>query len=344
MIGPLSMTATSTNEAFRSELEPYRRAITAHCYQMLGSLQDAEEVTQDSLLRVWQRRDELRDAAAAKAWLYRIATNACLDTLKQRRRRRRLQPHLVVAEPDTPMALADAELLWLEPAPDALFDWADDEAKRPDARVAMRESISLAFMTALQLLRPKQRAAFLLGDVLGLRPREIAEMLETSETSVNSLLQRARKNLDGAAPAPEGPADRVEEDALRRYIALWESGNIDAFTAMLAHDAVVSMPPQPTWYTGTAAIRQFFERARATSRQHRFVRVRANGAPAVAVYTRSDENADYRASGITVLCLRGSHIIQVTRFVTPHLFPLFGLPEALPRDGISASSFLDSRR
>lgn len=328
------MTAISSNEAFRAELEPHRRAITAHCYRMLGSLQDAEEVTQDSLLRGWQRRDQLRDSAAAKAWLYRISTNACLDRLKQRRRRRRVQPHLVApaADPDKPGGLSDPELLWLEPAPDSLFELPDDEAKRPDVRVSMRESISLAFMTALQFLPPKQRAAFLLVDVLGWRPRDTAELLKTSETSVNSLLQRARKNVDAAPAEPGWPSDRVEEEALRRYIAMWETGNIDAFTAMLAHDAVVSMPPQPTWYTGQTAIKRFFERAHATSKQYRFVSVRANGAPGVAVYTRSADGDEYRASGVTVLCIRGSLITQVTRFATPYLFQQFGLPERLSGD------------
>ena len=325
--------STSSDEAFRTYLEPHRRAITAHCYRMLGSLQDAEEITQESLLRGWQRLGELRDSGAAKSWLYRIATNACLDHLKQRRRRR-AQPHLVVppADPEKPIGPPDHERLWIEPAPDALFE-ADDAGKRPDAQASMRESVSLAFITALQLLPPKQRAALLLSDVLGWRPRETAELLKTTEASVNSLLQRARKNLDSAPPEARSPSDRDEEEALRRYIAIWETGDIDAFTAMLAHDAVLSMPPQVAWYTGRTAIQRFFERARATSRGYRFVGVRANGAPAVAVYVRSSDDVEYRASGITVLCMREGLITQVTRFVMPYLFPRFGLPERVSGDG-----------
>jgi RNA polymerase sigma-70 factor (ECF subfamily) len=281
---------------------------------MLGSLADAEEIAQESLLRGWQRLDELRDGGAVKAWLYRIATNACLDRLKQRRR---------VNPPNH-------ERLRIEPAPDALFELPDDAQKRPDAQASIRESVSLAFITALQLLPPKQRAALLLVDVLGWRPRETAELLKTTEVSVNSLLQRARKNLDAAPTEPESPSGPAEAEALRRYIAIWQSGNLDAFTAMLAQDAVVSMPPQVAWYAGHAAIRRFFERALATPRQYRFVPVRANGAPAVAVYTRPSGSGAYGAAGITVLCMRGELITQVTRFVMPHLFSRFGLPERLP--------------
>lgn len=329
--------SNSSNEAFRTQLEPHRRSITAHCYRMLGSLQDAEEVAQDSLLRGWQRLGELRDSASAKAWLYRIATNACLDRLKHRRHRR-AQPHLVTpaADPERPVGPSDPERLWIEPAPDSLFELPDDAAKRPDAPVAIRESISLAFVTALQILPPKQRAALLLVDVLGWRPRETAELLKTTETSVYSLLQRARKNLDSAPPEPEWPTDRDEEEAMRRYVAIWEAGNVDEFTAMLAHDAVVSMPPQLSWYTGHAAIRRFFERVRATSKEFRFIRTRANGAPAVAVYVRSVGELEYRATGITVLCMRGGLIKQVTRFVMPTLFQRFGLPERVPGEAPSA--------
>ena len=191
-------------------------------------------------------------------------------------------------------------------------------------------SVSLAFITALQLLPPKQRAALMLVEVLGWSSRETAEILKTTEVSVNSLLQRARRNLEAAPPEPESPTGQDEAEALRRYIAIWNSGNLDAFTAMLAHDAVLSMPPQLAWYTGHGDIRRFFERALLTPRQYRFVALRANGAPAVAVYTRTVEGGDFRAAGITVLCMRGGLIKQVTRFVMPHLFPRFGLSERLP--------------
>ena len=328
------------DDAFRTRLEPHRRAITAHSYRMLGSLEDAEEIAQESLLRGWQRLDELRDGGATKAWLYRIATNACLDRLKQRRRRR-TQPHLVVsaADPERPIGPPDGEHSWLEPAPDALFELPDAVQNRPDARASMRESVSLAFVTALQRLPAKQRAALLLVDVVGWKPRETAELLETTETSVNSLLQRARKNVETSVSEPAPASDDDDAEALRRYIAVWESGNLDAFTKMLAQDAVVSMPPQLAWFAGDAAIRTFFERALATPRQYRFISLRANGSPAVAVYARPVEGTEaFRAVGITVLCMRAGLITQVTRFGMTHLFPRFGLPENLSVDDSAASA------
>src|SRR6185369_6505732 len=226
---------TPSDEAFATHLQPHRNALAAHCYRMLGSLQDAEEATQESLVRAWQRLGELREPSAARAWLYRIATNTCLDRLKQRRLVRRVQPHLVApaADPELPLGASDATHEWIEPAPDSLFELSDAESSRPDARLSVRESISVAFITALQLLPPKQRAALLLADVLGWKPKEIAGLLETSETSVHSLLQRARKNLDGAAPEERRPSRGDEEEALRRYVAIWEAGDVEGFTAML---------------------------------------------------------------------------------------------------------------
>lgn len=326
---------TSNDEAFGRYLEPHRRALTAHCYRMLGSLSDAEEATQEALIRGWQRLDELREVRAARAWLYRIATHACLDRLKQHRRRRRVQPHLVApaANPELSIGPADASHAWIEPAPDSLFEPAEAEELQPDAQLSMRESISLAFITALQLLPPKQRAALLLMDVLGFRPAEIAGLLKASEDSVHSLLQRARKNLHGASPAVAPPSAQDEQEALRRYIALWQTGDIEAFAELLAHDAVVSMPPELAWYTGHANIRRFFERVRGVSRDYHFAPVRANGAPAVAVYVRRAGEADYVATAITVLCLRGRLISQVTRFAASHLFSCFGLPERTPGGG-----------
>lgn len=327
------MLSDSKDEVFRTQLEPYRRAITAHCYRMLGSLQDAEEITQESFLRSWQRLDELRSSGSSKAWLYKIATNACLDRLKQRRRR--VQPHQVApqADPERPFGPVDSERLWIEPAPDALFEVREDVRQQPDVRAAMHESIGLAFITALQVLQPKQRAALLLVDVLGWRPREAAELLETTEISVNSLLQRARKNLETYQAEPPRSARLDDAEIVRRYIAIWESGDIEAFTALLAEDAVMSMPPQPEWYAGRVAIARFLERVRAAEpRQYRFVSVRANGAPGVAVYARSAGGEPYDAAGITLFFARDRWVSQVTRFVVPSLFPLFGLPARMPNE------------
>jgi len=318
-------------EDFRTQLEPHRRAITQHCYRMLGSFQDAEELAQESLLRAWQRLDERRSSASTRAWLYKIATNACLDVLKTRRRRRAL-PHLVAppAVPGAALGPPLEEAAWVEPAPDALFDAADAGEPGPERRVALRQSIGLAFVTALQFLSPRQRAALLLVDVLGWKPDQAASLLETSVASVNSLLQRARKSVEARA-AEDGPASGPSDDALlRRYITTWESGDLDALTALLAEDARLSMPPQPEWYVGRDAIRWFLSRAIATRpRRYRLVPLAANGQPAVAVYVAPPEGGDFRGEAINVLSMRGCLVTLMTRFAAPRLFALFGLPEAL---------------
>jgi RNA polymerase sigma-70 factor (ECF subfamily) len=326
------MSARANDASFRSLFEPHRRSITLHCYRMLGSLQDAEEIVQESLLRAWQRRDEVRSTDALRAWLYKIATNACLDELRKSRRRRSL-PHLV-ATPATEVRLgapAD-DWHWVEPAPDSLLDAEDDAGRRPDARVSRLQSIGLAFITALQLLSPKQRAALLMVDVLGWQPQETATLLETSVASVNSLLQRARKSV--ATRSEEGaPQPVTDSDAalLQRFIATWESGDLDAFTALLADDALLSMPPQPEWYLGREAVRQFFgvvwER---DSARRRLLPLAANGGLAVAVYRRPlTSDAPYEPSGITLVTIRSGRIAQLTRFGSLKLFPLFGLTTQL---------------
>jgi RNA polymerase sigma-70 factor (ECF subfamily) len=326
------MHAQPTAEDFRTQLEPYRRAITLHCYRMLGSLQEAEEIAQESLLRAWQRFEERRSSSATRAWLYKIATNACLDVLKTRRRRRAL-PHLL-APPATPGAAFGPPLhegVWIEPAPDSLFDAADPSEPGPDRRLSLRESVGLAFITALQFLSPRQRAVLLLVDVLGWKPQETATALDTSIASITSLLQRARKSVesrteeDGTASAP------TDEALLRRYIATWESGDLDAFAALLAEDARLSMPPQPEWYLGREAIRRFLGHIMASQpHRYRLVPVAANGQAAVAVYTAPLTAGDFRVEAINVISMRDGHVTQMIRFATPRLHPLFGLPEQLP--------------
>jgi RNA polymerase sigma-70 factor (ECF subfamily) len=329
------MSARANDESFRSHFEPHRRAITLHCYRMLGSLQDAEEIVQESLLRAWQRRDEVRMTGALRAWLYQIATNACLDELRKSRRRRSL-PHLVAAPATQPrLGAAADEWHWVEPAPDTLFDMEDDAGRRPDARVSRLESVGLAFITALQLLSPKQRAALLLVDVLGWQPQETAALLETSVASVNSLLQRARKSV-AARSEDSAPQQVTAEDAalLQRFIDAWESGDLDAFTALLAHDALLSMPPQPEWFSGREAIRQFFAAIWGKDPgQRRLLPLAANGELGVAIYRRSPApDARYEASGITLVTIRAGRIAQLTRFGAPALFRLFGLATQLAGD------------
>src|SRR5579863_10352843 len=280
------MNAGTSDESFGTLFEPHRRSITLHCYRMLGSLQDAEEIAQETLLRAWQRRDEVRASSALRAWLYRIATNACLDHLRKARRRRALPHLLAAASSEIRFGPAADERLWIEPAPDTLLDPEDDLGQRPEERVSLLESVGLAFITALQLLSPKQRAALLLVDVLGWQPQEAAALLETSVPSVNSLLQRARGSVaarrEEHAPRPVTDADA---DLLRRFISTWESGDLDAFSAMLADDALLSMPQQPEWFAGRDAVSRFFGAIWAADpARRRLLPLAANGGLAVATY------------------------------------------------------------
>jgi len=325
------MVARRSEESFRTLFEPHRRSITLHCYRMLGSLQDAEEIVQETLLRAWQRQAEVKSSSATRAWLYKIATNACLDVLKTRRRR--ALPHLVAPSASTATRLGPPadDRLWVEPAPDTLLDVEDDPGQRPDERVSLRESIGIAFITALQFLTPKQRAALLLVDVLEWRPEETAKLLETSVVSVSSLLQRARKSVE-AREKDSAPPEASSSDAalLRRYITTWESGDLDAFTALLADDVLLSMPPQPEWFAGREAVRGFLA-GLLNERRYRLLPLGANASPAVAVYRRPmTSNAAYEPAGVIVLAIRGGRVSQMTRFTFPRLFPLFGLPAHLP--------------
>jgi len=324
------MGAPPAEQEFHTQIEPHRRAITLHCYRMLGALQEAEEIAQDSLLRAWQRLDQRRAPGSTRAWLYKIATNACLDVLKVRRRR--ALPHLLglAASPTAGLGTPLPDSVRIEPAPDALFDVADEAAPGPDHRVSLRESVGLAFITALQLLSPKQRAALLLVDVLDWRPEDTASLLDTTVASVNSLLQRARKNVESRAgdDLASGPAD---DALLRRYIATWESGDLDAFAELLAEDARLVMPPQAEWYDGRAAICQFLAHIMATRPyRYRLVPVAANRQAAVAVYTAPRTGGEFRAAAIHVIAMRDGRVTQMTRFAAPHLFPRFGLPTQLP--------------
>ncbi|MES1184643.1 MAG: RNA polymerase subunit sigma-70 [Myxococcales bacterium] len=316
--------------AFRTLFEPHRRAITLHCYRMLGSLQDAEELAQETLLRAWQRRDEVRDTSAFRTWLYQIATNACLDQLRKARRRRRTLPHLVAApSSSTRLGPPLEEQLWLEPVPDSLLELADDARQRPDARAARRESIGLAFIAALQLLSPKQRAALLLVDVLGWNPQETATLLETSVASVNSLLQRARKSVESRGEAESAKAvSSADSELLARFISAWEQGDLEAFSALLAEDALFAMPPQPEWFAGRAAIVELFGAMwAARPGPRRLTPLAANGGLAVALYSQPNPpDGAFQAAGITLVTFHQGRVSLLVRFGLPRLFPSFGVP------------------
>jgi RNA polymerase sigma-70 factor, ECF subfamily len=325
----------SRNDRFEKELEPHRRAITMHCYRMLGSLHEAEDVAQESLMRAWGRLGDLRSADAIRPWLYKIATNTCLNALKARRRR--FLPQLVAApaSPPAPLGTPLHEDHWIEPAPDSLLEVPARNELDPEQRVLLRESIGLAFIVALQRLSPKQRAVLLLIDVLGWQPQETAELLEISVVSVNSLLQRARRRMKTRTAGPALSSRMQTEDAaslLRRYIETWESGDLEGFVALLAEDAILSMPPQAEWFLGRESIYRFLRTVRpAYAGQYRLVPTRANGIPAVAAYKQSDVESTYRAATIMLICMADGYITEIVRFATPALFPSFGLPLELGR-------------
>jgi RNA polymerase sigma-70 factor, ECF subfamily len=287
---------------FRELTDPYRRELHVHCYRMLGSVQDAEDVLQETLLAAWRGIDRFEQRASVRAWLYKIATNRCLNFKRDARRR----PRTVAEWPaQPPEPTGRIEATWLEPYPDSLIE---DAATGPEARYELRESIALAFVTGLQHLPARQRAVLVLREVLGLRAAEVADMLETSEASVNSALQRARAALDARpvvrerAPLPGSPEERA---IVSRFADLFERGDIDGVAAMLTDDALLTMPPQPLEYEGRDAIVEFFRIVPAALgfESFRFTPTRANGQPAL-LYER----------GIIVLELAGERIAGITRF------------------------------
>jgi RNA polymerase sigma-70 factor (ECF subfamily) len=292
---------------------------------MLGSLEDAEDLTQETFLRAWRRLETFEGRAALRTWLYRIATHACLDEL-QRRGRRLLPPMLGAPTPAfVPAAPTPAETLWLDPFPDAWLD-VPDNTPGPEARYEAKESIELAFIAALQRLAPRQRAVLILRDVLGWSARDVAELLDLSVQACNSVLQRARARVDKSLTQSSArPARAAERALVLRYVEAWEHGNVAALVSMLKDDATLSMPPLPEWYSGIEAIRGFLEWA--TSPQgpgpFKLVPIQANGSPAFGIYARGE------ASILHVLIIQDHQIAAMTSFMNPALFERFGLPRTL---------------
>jgi RNA polymerase sigma-70 factor (ECF subfamily) len=315
--------------AFAELTEPYRRELQMHCYRILGSVGEAEDLVQETLLAAWRGIGEFEGRSSMRTWLYRIATNRCLNALRDQDRR----PAPVAAVP-LPEPSRLAEVTWLEPYPDSLLARLDDPAPGPEARVETREAISLAFVTATQTLPPRQRAILLLRDVLGYRGAEVADMLDTTENAVASGLKRARAALaarkpGGPAPLPDSRAERRTVDA---FVTAFEQGDVPALVALLTDDASATMPPLPQDYVGRVAIAHFFTEvgfARGT-RRFRLIPTRANGQPAFGRYLCDPYAPIARAHGLTVLTLAGDQITQLTSFLDTALFPRFGLPRILP--------------
>jgi RNA polymerase sigma-70 factor (ECF subfamily) len=328
----LARARSGDEDAFAELTEPYRHELQFHCYRMLGSLEDAEDMLQETLLAAWRGLERFEGRSSLRAWLYRIATNRSLNALRDAGRRAPTAPEPPYRIPE-PTAWTDPG--WLEPYPDALLEGIADVAPGPEARYEAREGIELAFVAALQRLPPRQRAALILRDVLGFHADEVAQMLDSTEAAVKGALQRARAGVDELtpatrerAPAPDSPAERA---LVRRFAEAWEAGNIDAVVALLTSDAVLTMPPAPHTYRGHAAIASFLKASNEylAARRVRLIPTRANTQPAFALYIEDPAAPVGRAAGLIVLTIRGDRIAAMARFLDPGILARFGLPRTL---------------
>jgi RNA polymerase sigma-70 factor, ECF subfamily len=327
-------------DAFQNLTEPYRRELQVHCYRMLGSLHDAEDLVQETFLRAWRGIEHFEGRASFRNWLYRIATNACLNVLAGRSRARRILPESHDPPADRPPDGAPAtEIAWLDPYPDAALEGVPDAAPGPDARYELREAVQLAFVAAIQYLPPRQRAVLLLRDVLGWSAGETAGLLDSSVTSINSALQRARSTLEHRFPAGQPSTqpmpDEQEQALLERYVRAWEGADLERFVALLREDAVLSMPPWRQWYSGRKAIGSFFAWGwqAVANRPSHLVRTAANRQPAFAQYLHSPNGSEWQAHALWLLTLRDGGIAAITGFIDPAIFADFGLPATLPAHG-----------
>lgn len=318
--------------AFAALTDPYRRELQLHCYRILGQVQDAEDAVQETLLSAWRAFESFEERSTLRSWLYRIATNRCLNMLRDSGRRPRAEPGPAYTPPEPTRY---GEVLWLEPYPDTLLEGIADGAAGPDARYETREAVTLAFLTALHRLSPRQRAVLVLRDVLGFSATEVAVMLETTSTSVNSALIRARATIEQREPRAHGrapaPRSAQEQELVARFGEAFERGDVDPIIALLTEDAWLTMPPEPHEYHGHDAIKQLYAEAFARrDTPHRLIPTRANSQPAFAQYVK-DPHADVgRALGLLVLTLDGDRISHITRFAATGALPHFGLPRTLP--------------
>jgi len=318
-------------EAFRELTEPYRRELQVHCYRILGSVQDAEDAVQDTLLAAWQGLGGFEERASVRTWLYRIATNRCLNTLRSAGRRPAREWNVPGVVPPEPTRLG--EVVWLEPFPDSLLEGVTGMPPSPEARYEQAEAVSLAFVTALQVLPPRQVAVLILRDVLGFHATEVAEMLDSTVESVTSALKRARASLERQRPLAGGeppPASgSAAEDAITaKFTAAWESADIDALVALLTDDVFISMPPMPFEYEGRDLVARFCASLFGAGRRFDLVPSRANGQPAFGAYVRAPAGISHGA-GLYVLTLAGDRICAMTCF-DKSMLPWFGLPGSLP--------------
>lgn len=334
-----------SNDAFERLAEPFRREIKVHCYRMLGSLHEAEDIVQETYLRAWRSFSSFEastsdERGSFRAWLYRIATNACLNALEGRKHQQRYLPdQLGPAGPPKLEGGPALDVPWLEPFPDANLEGFADAAPNPEARYTARESVQLAFVAAIQQLPPRQRAALMLCDVLGWASAEAATLLGSSTASINSALQRARESLSlrysDRRPPLESRPTPAQQRLLGRYLQAWEGHDVDGFVAVLKEDATALMPPWRQWFIGREVIGTFFSAAWKSCGGLHLVPISSNGQPAFAIYEFSGADKRWNAHSVHVLTLESDAISAITLFLDSQLFHDFGLPPFLPDDANS---------
>jgi RNA polymerase sigma-70 factor (TIGR02960 family) len=322
--------------AFEALTEMFRPALQLHCYRIVGSVQDAEDLVQESLMSAWRALNQFERRSSLRSWLYRIATNRCLNHVRDRGRRLPELPAPIEPIPQPPQPTRLSEPVWLEPYPDVLLERQADRGQEPDARYEEREAIGLAFVCALQQLPPRQRAVLVLRDVLAFRAAEVAEMLGMTEVAVNRALQRARQTMDRSVPrgalqdAPL-PDSAQERDLVSRFATAFQAGDIPSVVALLTDDALMTMPPEAAEYVGPEAIGGFLSTVPASGALERFrlVSTRANGQPAFGCYMKDPHTAIAHAYGLMVLTLRGDRVAGLAGFADTSVFAAFGLPRTL---------------
>ena len=321
--------------AFSQLVGSQRQALHAHCYRRLGSVQDAEDALQETLLNAWRALPRFEGRSSLKSWLYRIATNACLKTIERRPRRVLPIGYGPAADPHDPLAQPLVESVWLEPYPDMGIE-LEDRLASPAARYELHESVELAFVAALQHIPARQRAVLVLRDVLGFSAREVADTLEMTPAAVDTALQRAHKTVDQRLPAQSQQAtlQALGDERLHKlvdsFVGAWERADVDSVVAMLAHDATIAMPPQPTWYRGRDAVEKFLRTiALAPGIRWRLLPVSANGQLAFGEYRWNDTAGRFVGRAVMVLTVADGLIADITAFGSPELFARFGLPEHL---------------
>jgi RNA polymerase sigma-70 factor (ECF subfamily) len=326
----LTRAQAGDGDAFRALTEPHRRELLVHCYRMLGSMQDAEDALQDALVNAWHGLAGFEARASLRTWLYRITTNQCLNARRAASRRPAKEWDVAAFDPPEPTRIG--EVVWLEPFPDALLEGVVDAPVPPDARYEQTESISLAFVTALQVLPPRQVAVLILRDVLGFPAREVADMLDATVESANSALKRARATLqrrhateEAPPPAPGSPA---EEAIVAKFVRAYEAADLETLIGMFTDDVFMSMPPMPLEYEGREAVGEFCARIFGVDRRFDLVPTRANGQPAFGTYLRAPDGVRH-CIGLVAVTLAGDRVAALRRFETSVL-PAFGLPRTLP--------------